>query len=212
MYATIAREQKGDLSQCQYRVGGTHTKMEDQRLIQRCLAGDGEAWNTLLARYQERIYRFAYKLAHNHEDAEDITVHVCMRLYEHIRSIRSGSELVPWLYRVAHNAYIDKCVRPRLRMNCLSFDSLLNEDGVSIWEVPDPSPQPEERALEEERSVTLGNAVLNLPKAQRTLMTLYYQKGYSYREMAQVTGLPVGTVKSRLARARGELRERLTAL
>ena len=185
---------------------------DDRTLIDLCRAGDPDAWNTLIQRYEKSVYRFAYTLCRNYDDAADIAGQVFLRLYENIKTFRNESNFTSWLFRIVRNVYVDTCVRPPHRSH-LSLDEGLEMDGdLLAHEVADRSPSPEERYLEVEKKRLLDKAIRHLPAYQRKMMEMYHAEGRSYEEIARETGLSLGTVKSRLSRARQMLRERLSCM
>ena len=110
------------------------------------------------------------------------------------------------------NVYVDTCVRPQYRSH-LSLDDGLDIDGDRlVREVVDPAPSPLEASIEREKQQVLRKAIRHLPQYQRKMMEMYHAEGRSYEEIAQATGLSLGTVKSRLSRARQMLRERLAPM
>jgi len=185
---------------------------EDWSLIQSCKQGSREAWCALIRRHEKSIYKFAYTLSRNYDDAGDIAGQVFMRLYENIHTFRNDSNFTSWLFCIVRNVYIDTCVRAPHRTH-LSLDDGLEIDGDRlIREIVDPSPTPEERAIKNEKQRVLQKAIHHLPQYQRLMMEMYHVEGRSYEEIARRTGLSLGTVKSRLSRAREMLRERLACL
>jgi RNA polymerase sigma-70 factor, ECF subfamily len=185
---------------------------EDWRLIQACKLGDRNAWNDLISRYEKSVYKFAYTLARNYDDAADIAGQVFVRLYENIHTFRNDSHFTSWLFCIVRNVYVDTCIRAPHRAH-LSLDDGLEIDGDRlVREIIDPSPTPEERSIENEKQELLQRAIRHLPQYQRKMMEMYHAEGRSYEEIARETGLSLGTVKSRLSRARQMLRERLAGM
>jgi RNA polymerase sigma-70 factor, ECF subfamily len=185
---------------------------EDWRLIQACKRGDRKAWNALISRYEKSVYKFAYTLARNYDDAADIAGQVFVRLYENIHTFRNDSHFTSWLFCIVRNVYVDTCIRAPHRAH-LSLDDGLEIDGDRlVREIIDPSPSPEERSIENEKQELLQRAIRHLPQYQRRMMEMYHAEGRSYEEIARETGLSLGTVKSRLSRARQMLRERLAGM
>ena len=99
---------------------------EDWRLIQACKRGDKSAWNELISRYEKSVYKFAYTLARNYDDAADIAGQVFVRLYENIHTFRNDSHFTSWLFCIVRNVYVDTCIRAPHRAH-LSLD-----DGLEI--------------------------------------------------------------------------------
>lgn len=181
-------------------------------LLDRCKAGDQSAWSTLVRRYEKSVYKFAYSLCRNHEEAGDIAGQVFLRLYQNLHTFRNEASFTSWLFRIVRNTYLDLCVRPAHRSH-LSLDSGPNNDAepAAGRDIMDPSPTPEAICMEHETASLLSKAIHHLPAYQRQVLRMYHSEGKSYEEIAEATGLSIGTVKSRLNRARNMLRERLSS-
>jgi len=183
---------------------------ETHRLLQACKEGDGVAWNALIRRYQPVLSRYAYSLCRNHEEAEDIVSHVLVRLYENLPRYREEASFATWLCCIARNTYLDMCVRPKHHSE-LSLDTgpIGEQDRPDGYDVADPAPWPETICLENAAVQEFARAIHHLPTCQRRVANLYYIQDKSYQEISDEVSLPLGTVKSRLSRARLMLRERL---
>lgn len=179
-------------------------------LLERCKSGDQKAWDLLIHRYEKSVYKFAYSLCRNHEEAGDIAGQVFLRLYQNLHTFRNEASFTSWLFRIVRNTYLDLCVRPAHRGH-LSLDaSPTNDNEPSAGrDIMDPAPSPETICLEKETAQMLSKAIMHLPAYQRQVLRMYHTEGKSYEEIAETTGLSIGTVKSRLNRARTMLRERL---
>ena len=179
-------------------------------LLERCKAGESAAWDTLIRKYEKSVYKFAYSLCRNHEEAGDIAGQVFLRLYQNLHTFRNEASFTSWLFRIVRNTYLDLCVRPAHRGH-LSLDAGPNNDSEPSAgrDIMDPSPSPEALCMEQEVSQLLAKAIMHLPAYQRQVLRMYHSEGKSYEEIAEATGLSIGTVKSRLNRARNMLRERL---
>ncbi len=179
-------------------------------LIERCKAGDAAAWDNLIRRYEKSVYKFAYSLCRNHEEAGDIAGQVFLRLYQNLHTFRNEASFTSWLFRIVRNTYLDLCIRPAHRGH-LSLDASPNNDGEPSAgrDIMDTAPSPEAVCLENETAQMLAKAIHHLPAYQRQVLRMYHTEGKSYEEIAASTGLSIGTVKSRLIRARTMLRERL---
>jgi RNA polymerase sigma-70 factor (ECF subfamily) len=179
-------------------------------LLDRCKAGDTSAWDTLIRRYEKSVYKFAYSLCRNHEEAGDIAGQVFLRLYQNLHTFRNEASFTSWLFRIVRNTYLDLCVRPAHRGH-LSLDAgPANDNEPSAGrDIMDPAPSPELVCMEHETAQMLAKAIHHLPAYQRQVLRMYHTEGKSYEEIAAATGLSIGTVKSRLNRARTMLRERL---
>jgi len=191
--------------------GSHYDSLSEITLLERCKAGNKSAWDTLIHRYEKSVYKFAYSLCRNHEEAGDIAGQVFLRLYQNLHTFRNEASFTSWLFRIVRNTYLDLCVRPAHK-NHLSLDaSPTNDNEPSAGrDIMDPSPSPETLCMEAETAEMLAKAIQHLPAYQRQVLRMYHSDGKSYEEIAETTGLSIGTVKSRLNRARTMLRERLT--
>jgi len=158
-------------------------------------------WEEVAHRYGRKIYNFAYRLTGNRDDALDLSQEVLLRVRKGLRSYRPGS-FEGWLWRITRNAFIDETRRRKRR----STVPLPDDDRTP----GDPAP-PADEALEATR---LGDdvqaALLGLPYDFREAVVLCDVVGLTYDEIAEVVGIPVGTVRSRIHRGRSMMRERLT--
>ena len=201
----------GKRSTFAYAITSSSDTIREVVLIQRCKAGDTAAWDTLIRRYENLIYKFAYSLSHNQEDASDVTGQVFLSLYRNLHTFRDETSFMPWLFRIVRNTYLDMCVRP-LHRGHLSLDASQTNDGEPFakFEIMDTAPLPETVCLENETAQMLAKAIHHLPASQRLMLQMYHTEGKTYEEIAATTGISIGTVKSRMNRARTMLRERLT--
>ena len=181
---------------------GSH---DDQSLIERCRAGETEAFGILVRRYQDRLYPTVLRLSGDAEDARDLLQDAFIRAFEKLGRFRGGSTFYTWVYRIAVNlALSDRrkrriVPRPSGRRDGPELDPAEDESRS------DPS-LPMERA---ERESAVQSALSLLSTEHRAVVVLKDLDGLRYEEIADVLHIPVGTVRSRLHRARSELRERL---
>jgi RNA polymerase sigma-70 factor (ECF subfamily) len=182
-------------------------------LIARCKSGEAAAWDALIKQYEKPINRFAYRLCRNHDDAADITGQVFVRLYQNLHTFRNEASFAAWLFRIVRNCYQDMCVRPLSRRN-VSLESDCMGDGSEsgVYAIADPNPTPEAVCVENQTTRILSHAVNYLPAYQREVVRMFHVEGKSYEQIAEATGHSIGTIKSRMNRARGMLRERLMPL
>jgi RNA polymerase sigma-70 factor (ECF subfamily) len=184
--------------------------LREYTLIENCKADKPGAWDALFRRYEKSIYKFAYSLCRNYEEAGDIAGQVFLRLYQNLHTFRNEASFTSWLFRIVRNTYLDLCIRPAHRGH-LSLDAAPNNDSEPSAgrDIMDTAPTPEAVCMENETSKILAKAIRHLPAYQRQVLRMYHTEGKSYEEIAEETGLSIGTVKSRLNRARNMLRERL---
>ena len=171
--------------------------------------GDRDAFNALILTYQDMLYRIALRIVHDECVAEDALQEAMIHAFRHIRSFRGGN-FKSWLARVTVNASYDELRRGK-RHNGLPWEVFTSEgDEVESpdW-MRDPATGPEERAEVSELRKALHNCIRALVPDYRLMVILVDMEGMSYEEAAQVAHVPVGTVKSRLARARMQIRKSL---
>jgi RNA polymerase sigma-70 factor (ECF subfamily) len=181
--------------------------LPEDALVARSRDGDLEAFTGLVEAYQSRIYNLAFRLVGNREDAGDMAQEVFIRAFMALKGFKGRASFSTWLYRVAANVCLDE-LRRRRRQPVTSLDATYRtSDGDDLArQVADPAPGPEELAEREEvqRAVQLG--IRSLTPAHRLVVVLRDIQGLTYQEMSQALGVSVGTVKSRLNRARESLR------
>jgi RNA polymerase sigma-70 factor (ECF subfamily) len=180
-------------------------------LIERVAAGDELACAQLVEEHQRMVYQLALHLLGDHNEALDLSQEVFMRVFRTVHSFRGQSALRTWIYRIVVNQASNRqrWWRRRHRSAQVSLDDHVRVHG----EVPDPTQSGPDRALgQKELASRIWIALDKLPFDQRTAVVLREIDGLSYEEIAFSLGVAVGTVKSRLARARETLRERLKDL
>lgn len=183
--------------------------IEDRELIARCQAGSREAFDELISRYQRRVYTFAYRLTGNPDEAADVAADTFVRIFTSIGSFRGDSSFATWLFRVVTNIYLDSRKRQRGRPT-QSLDEMVQLEENSVQrQVEDDGPTPYDVALEHQRHAALEAAIASLPEYQRLMIVMYHVQGLAYEEIAEILDVPIGTVKSRLNRARLALRQKL---
>ena len=185
---------------------------EERNIIERCKQGDLAAFNELVKKYEKQVYNFAYRLTGNYDDANDIAQEAFLRVYNAIGSFRGDASFTTWLFRITTNVFLDDRKRARAHPHA-SLDEYMELDESSVArQIEDPSPSPEAITEEKERAQILQKAIHSLPEYQRAMVNLYHTQQKSYEEIAEIMDLPLGTVKSRLNRARLALKEKLTPL
>lgn len=184
----------------------------DRILITRCQRGDVEAFNLLLQRYERVVFNFAYRLAGNYDDANDVAQEAFVRAYNAIHTFRGDAAFSTWIFRITTNVFLDEKKRRKNR-NYTSLDEVVELEESSVGrQIEDPAPNPEEILTANERTQLIGRAVQSLPEHQRTMVVLYHVQHKAYEEIAQIMDLPIGTVKSRLNRARLALKDKLSEI
>ena len=183
---------------------------EEAEIIRRCKAGDLSAFNQLVRQYEKLVYNFAYRLTNNYDDANDISQEALIRVFSAIKSFRGDASFTTWIYRITTNVFLDERKRARAHPHTSLDEHVELEESSIVRQIEDPSPQPLAQIEEKELGNILHLAVASLPEYQRAMVVLYHTEQKSYEEIAEIMNLPIGTVKSRLNRARLALKEILS--
>ena len=181
-----------------------HLRLDDETLVKQCQRGDSEAMTCLIVKYQDRIYNTILKICNNSDDAAELTQDTFVKVIENITAFRGKSSFYTWLFRVAVNETINFC-RRRFKVPVQSLDS-----GLSLT-APTESPENDPARLAQQKEVIqlLTAAIGRLDEDHRVVLVLRDIEQMSYDQIAEVLQLELGTVKSRLSRARALLRELL---
>ena len=177
--------------------------MNDEELIQQSLSGDRTAYEKLVLKYQDRLYSTMVHVAGNAEDALDVVQEAFLQAFLRLPTFRQTSRFYTWLYRIAFNLSLG--VR-RKRKPTISVDGMSNEYG---GELTGDAVDPLDKIGNAEMAEILWNTIDRLHEDYRTAIVLREMEGFSYEEIAQILDLPVGTVRSRLHRARNILKDLL---
>ena len=172
------------------------TDPTDEDLVRRFGGGDGRAFDDLLRRYERKVYAVAYRMCSDPDDARDVTQEVFLSAYTALKTYRFEAQLGTWFHRVAVNASLD-----RLRRRKRRAESPLELVG----DAADSGPAPEEKAEQAERSVVVQRALAALSPDHRAVLVLHDLQDLDYAAVAEALNVPLGTVKSRIHRARAEL-------
>lgn len=172
-------------------------RIDDQTLVAQALAGRSEAFGTLVERYDRAVYHLAYRTLHEREEARDAAQEAFFKAYRSLHTFRPGAKFSTWLFAIAYHGCCDRLAR-RKRFS--------NEE---LPERADASAGPEAEAIAGDEAARLRRAIAALPEKYRTVITLYHLQGRQYDEIAAVLGVPMGTVKTHLFRAKEHLRRML---
>jgi RNA polymerase sigma-70 factor (ECF subfamily) len=182
--------------------------MDEQALVAAARRGDVRAFNQLVMLYQSIAYNLAYRILGSEDAAADATQDAFMSAFKAMSRFRGGS-FKAWVMRIVTNACYDQ-LRARQRRPTTSLDDMEGDMDHSPY-LLDPSEQPDEFVERQELDRVIQAAILTLPADQRIVLVLSDVQGMNYQEIADSTGLALGTVKSRLSRARARLRDYLLA-
>jgi RNA polymerase sigma-70 factor (ECF subfamily) len=179
---------------------------DDAQLISQALAGQTSAFGQLVQKYQDRLYNTVVHVAGNAEDAKDVVQEAFVQAFLKLESFQGASAFYTWLYRIAFNVAATHR-RRRGAMHAAEKAAMpMGRCAVSMEPRPD---SPTEHIEQEERCRQVRQAISRLPDEYRTVLVLREMEGQCYETIAEVLDLPVGTVRSRLHRARMQLREQL---
>jgi RNA polymerase sigma-70 factor (ECF subfamily) len=185
----------------------TASPPEIDSLIERCLSGDQSAWDAIVRLYWRRVFNIAYKFVGRHDEAEDLSQDIFLKLFKSLSTFDRRANFSTWLISVSRNLCIDHYRSVRREREAINHD-------VDVVQLPQPSREASAlTALEQKDRVAMVRAALDrLTPALRTAIILRDLQELSYQEIAERLALPEGTVKSRINRGRAELARQVTRL
>ncbi len=180
---------------------GLHPDERDQ--IQATLAGESSAFEALVLKYQDRLFRSLYHMTRSREEAEDVTQEAFIQSYLKLSTFHQNSQFYTWLFRIAFNLSIS---RRRKKRPAVSTDHGKQDHGI---ETVDPLPSPDTRLEQKENIAAVHRALDRLSQEHRSILVMRAIEGFDYQTISKTLELPVGTVRSRLSRARQKLKDEL---
>ena len=192
-------------------VDGTHAaERVDTDLIAQSRAGDITAFERLFNKYQKRVYNLIYRMVGNEQDAADLTQEVFVRVYNSLHNLKSEVAFLAWVRTVATNICRDhfRKIGRTIKTNSLDEKFSLDEGKVER-EIADWSSNPEQVFEKKDLRNSVQKAISSLSEEHRTVIVLHHIESMDVQDIAKQLGIPVGTVKSRLARAREDLKRKL---
>ncbi|MHC5058468.1 MAG: RNA polymerase sigma factor [Planctomycetota bacterium] len=194
------------------RDGAGFDSMPDEELMLQAGTGDTDAFEALVRRHERGVVGYFYRLHWDRHRAEDQAQEVFIRLFTHARDYAPTARFTTYMYRIAHNYWVDEIRRAKKERGQVSLDAH-DEEGTSLRDlVMDGSDDPRDRARKEEVVDAVIGAVDTLPDEQKAVFVLSEVREMRYSEIAEVLGIPEGTVKSRMHAAVRRLRQRLAAI
>ena len=181
--------------------------MDEKTLIRRVQNGDHEAFAQLIKTHEINVYHLCFRMSGNREDALDLSQETFLKAWRGIGFYKFESAFSTWLYRLTQNVCID-FLRRQKRRPTTSLTAGEDDEEVE-WEIADSAPSPETQVLDQERSRAVAQAMEKLEDEFRMVLLLRVVEDRPYEEIAEIMNLKVGTVKSRLARARLKLKKLL---
>ena len=187
---------------------------DDRLLIERFQHGDESAFSEIVRRYSGRIYRIAWAILENREDAEEVTQDTFVRIHRALPAFRGEAKFTTWMHTIAANLAKNK-YRWNKSRNTGSNVSMeapsMNADGEQPLDFPDGRPTPQQSILWSEQAQQLQQALAEMPEIYRRPLLLHNVEELPYDEIADILQCEIGTVKSRIARAREFLRAKLAS-
>jgi len=194
-----------------------HISIDDTILVQQCRQGDSEAMERLIRKYQNRIYNIILKMCVNPDDAAELTQETFVKIIENINGFQGRSSFYTWAFRIAVNLTLNFC-KKNVKVRLSSLDARQDEhyeqarQQLKDFLSDDSSPEPAEIAQNKELCELAVKAIMKLDENQKAVVVLRDIEGMSYAQISEVLDIELGTVRSRLSRARNNLREILESL
>ena len=191
--------------------------IDDAVLVEQCRQGDSEATERLILKYQNRIYNAILRICANPDDAAELTQDTFVKVIENIDKFKGRSSFYTWAFRIGVNLTLNYCQR-KVRIGFRSLDAEDNEDNGQAKQVlkeflaDDSSPNPAVVAANKELGEIVVDALMKLREEHRVVVVLRDIEGMNYAQIAEVLDIALGTVRSRLSRARSNLREIIEAV
>ncbi|MBX3244531.1 MAG: sigma-70 family RNA polymerase sigma factor [Acidobacteria bacterium] len=176
----------------------------DIRLVAEALSGSEASFEALVQKYQRPIVAYVFRILGDYDASLDVTQEVFIKVYNSLDKYSSEYKFTTWLYRIAHNAAIDHIRRHSVTLQSIETE---NAEGAYELQIESPLPSPEKEREQSEWRAEIEAVIRCLPVSYRNLILLRHSQDLSYDEIAEVTGLPLGTVKNRLFRAREMMRD-----
>jgi RNA polymerase sigma-70 factor, ECF subfamily len=179
---------------------------DDRILVERTKRGDRSAFDQLVTKYQALAYQYAFRLTRDPEEAADIVSDCFIRMYKGLANFKGDSALTTWMYRISTNCYLDMRKKKRLNATVRLDTTVQTSEGEVACQLVDGRMSPHDAAVHTQEMSEVLNALKRLPEYQRAIILMYHAEMRSYEEIGESLDLPIGTVKSRLNRARLSLR------
>lgn len=181
----------------------------DNLLIEQCLKGQQSSFSELIDEYKNLVFNLAYRMTNNLDDAKDISQEVFIRVYKSLYNFNPNYKFSTWLYQVTLNFCRDRFRKGKIPS--VSLDAPLNEDDQKNFSslIPNNENNPEEIFIEAEQTNFINALISSLPPKYREVIVLRHLRDLSYDEMSKILNISIGSVKTRLFRARGLLRNKL---
>ena len=189
------------------RKKGSVEMIDEKELVRRAKDGDLKAYEEIISLYEKKVFSTIYYMVKNDNEIEDIAQEVFIKIYKNLGNFKEESTLYTWIYRITINVCIDE-IKKRKKVVYLD-ETIDTEDGEMELQLPDESKSPSEIVEENDLKERLERCIRKLPENQRIMIVLRDIKGFTYMEIAEMLKMNLGTVKSKINRARASLKELL---
>lgn len=184
----------------------------DEDIVSAFQAGDQDAFNRLVLKYKDKVFNMCYRFVFDYEEANDLAQEVFVKAYLSLKRFRGDSAFSTWLYRITLNMCKNKLksLRYRFKHKVFTLGHANGSKSKNIsMDIADGSGSPADHLERQQNEIIIQDAINKLPVEQKMVIVLRHIEGLSYEQISQITGFNLGTVKSKLSRARLNLRERL---
>ena len=182
--------------------------VDDFKLVQSAIDGNEKAYSMLLSRYRNSVFHAMYKMVNNRDDADDLTIEAFGKAFRKLPTYAPNYAFSTWLFKIAINNCIDHIRKKRL-LTLSMDDTIMDSDREYSHNIRDYQPDPEQMMMHDQKLSHVRRLVENMNVKYRTMIELRYYEELSYEEIAQELGLPLGTVKAQLFRAKEILSQQL---
>lgn len=187
----------------------TFSTADDHQLVRKVQTGDKRAFDELVKRHYKAVYNLVYHSVYSHEEREDLIQDIFIKVYRNIDKFKFKAAFSTWLFSITRNALIDRARKREIQQVPLETQN----DNVDLKDkVVDPAANPEMAFMESDAESTLRKALMELDDDHKQILILREMEGLSYKELAITLGINMGTVKSRIARAREQLKQILSEM
>ena len=181
-------------------------ELDEKMLLKKCCEGSVEAFETIMKTHYKKVYNIAFRMLNNSEDASDMAQEAFVKIYQSIAGFKHESSLATWVYRIATNVCLDE-IRKRKNRNVVSMDGYIESDESEMVKQFKANQLSVEDLFEnKETQKEISELLMSLSEEHRTMIVLRDYNGMNYEEIAKITNSTLGTVKSRLSRARNALK------
>lgn len=201
----VANIKKYDIITVLLKKKGGEKMIDEKILISKAKEGDKKAFEEIISLYEKKVFSTIYYMVKNENEVEDIAQEVFVKIYRNLKNFKEESSLYTWIYRITINVCIDELKKKK---NVVYIDEKIETaDGEMEMQLEDTAKGPEHLAEDEELKRKITNCIRKLPIDQRTMIILRDIKGFTYMEIAEMTKINLGTVKSKINRARTALKQ-----